>query len=382
MNLRLSTVLTATLLVACGGGSKNNTPDASAVDAPKTVDAAPVCTPSTVVLGTQDIQSTSTTALLWGGPVTTDLGDGGPANFSFQFYSGIETSLMGTFDLSMGNQADYKTCAACMLIGSTDSTGALARTYYQSGGTLTLTEDPFTNKKMLGTISNLAMVEVTIDPNTSATTLVPNGKCISIGSVTLNHSAVPNAWTCAQAAFAAGTACDCMCGVQDPDCDTTPTPATGCTTNQLCSNALCVDPAPNDTCQLAQALTIGTPKNGNTAGATSNYDLGLEGAACTGFTQKGPDVAYSVALTAATAYTFTLTNVAPQFDPSISLVGPGAPAVCDVSPVVCLAGADAGLKGDGETFAFTPTTTGTYYLIVDSNAMTGTGAFTITVTSP
>jgi hypothetical protein len=346
------------------------------------VDAAPSCTPSTVVLGAQDIASTSSSALLWSAPITTNLGDGGTAFASFQFYSGIETSLMGTFDLSTGNQADYKTCAACVLIGSNDATGALAKTYYQSGGTLTLTEDPFTNQKMLGSISNLALVEVMIDPNTSASTLVPGGKCLSVGSVTLNHNAVPNAWTCAQTAYGAGTACDCMCGIQDPDCDTTPTPATGCTTNQLCSNALCVDPAPNNTCQLAQALTIGTPQNGNTAGATSNYDLGLEIATCTGYTQKGADVAYSVALAAGTAYTIKLTNVAPQFDPSISLVGPGAPTVCDVSPVACLAGADAGLKGDGETFAFTPTTAGTYYVIVDSNETAGTGAFTITVTSP
>ena len=294
----------------------------------------------------------------------------------------IEPTLAGTFDLAMGNQTDFATCAACLLVGTTDATGAAVRTYFQSGGTLTLTEDPFTNKHMIGTVTNLALVEVTIDPSTAASTLVPGGKCISVGTVALDHTVVPNAWTCAPAAYSDGTTCDCMCGAPDPDCDIAASPVTGCTTNQLCSNALCVTPPPNDTCQSAQALTIGTPATGTTVNAASNYNTGLEATTCTGFSQHGADVAYSVVLAAATGYTFTLTGVAPNFDPSISLLGPGAPTVCDASPVVCLAGADVGANGNPETFSFTTTAAGTYFVIVDSNSATGTGAFTVKVTSP
>ncbi|MDB4959513.1 MAG: hypothetical protein JWO36_7082, partial [Myxococcales bacterium] len=121
---------------------------------------------------------------------------------------------------------------------------------------------------------------------------------------------------------------------------------------------------------------------GTTVNALSNYDSGLETATCTGLSQPGGDVAYSVVLAASTAYTFTLTGVDPNLDPSISLVGPGAAAVCDVDPVNCLAGADAGALGENETLHVTTTAAGTYYVIVDSFDTATSGTFTVKVTSP
>jgi hypothetical protein len=141
------------------------------------------------------------------------------------------------------------------------------------------------------------------------------------------------------------------------------------------------DPPVNDTCQTATALLLGTPVNGTTINASSNYDSGLE--TCTGFAQPGGDVAYAIPLAAGTSITVTLSAPAATFDPSISLLGPGsAAAVCDAVPVTCLAGADAGVDGDGESFAFTASVTGNYYIIVDSYASFARGAFTLNVTSP
>lgn len=141
------------------------------------------------------------------------------------------------------------------------------------------------------------------------------------------------------------------------------------------------DPPVNDTCQTATSLLLGTPVNGTTVNASPNYDSGLE--TCTGFPQAGPDVAYAITLAAGTSITVTLSAPAATFDPSISLLGPGsAAAVCDVVPVTCLAGADTGVDGDGESFAFTASVTGNYYIIVDSYSGFAGGAFTLNVNSP
>jgi len=138
-------------------------------------------------------------------------------------------------------------------------------------------------------------------------------------------------------------------------------------------------PPPNDTCETATALAVGTSGwAGTTLDATPNYDSGLE--TCTGFSQAGPDVAYSLAIGSGTQITVSLMPDA-SFDASISLLGPGAPSVCNAVPVTCLAGSDVGGYGGTESFSYTPATTGVYYIIVDSYYNYGSG-FTISVTSP
>lgn len=169
-------------------------------------------------------------------------------------------------------------------------------------------------------------------------------------------------------------------------CDTT----ADCTNGQICAavigtKGLCVAAPANDTCANAQALTIGAAAvTGNLGGAANNYEAGLDAATCTDFEQPGGDVVYSVALTANQAITVTLSGVSASLDPSIALVGPGA-AACPATPataVTCLKGADAGTRGAGETFTFTATEAGTYFIIVDTFNDTQGGAFSIAVTSP
>jgi hypothetical protein len=159
----------------------------------------------------------------------------------------------------------------------------------------------------------------------------------------------------------------------------------GCTTEgDACFNAACVTPPTNATCATADVIaTDGTPVTGTTVGAARSYDAGLEGMTCAGVMQSGSDVVYKMTLADAQAITVTLSGVDPAFDAGVSLVGPSDdPAICDADPIAtCVAGADAGLEGDDETFTYTATTGGTYYLIVSSYYVNEAGAFTLAVTT-
>ena len=142
-------------------------------------------------------------------------------------------------------------------------------------------------------------------------------------------------------------------------------------------------PPTNDSCQTAIPLILPTTAVGTTTGATNNYDSGLE--TCNGgYTQGGGDVAYSLVLGSGQSITVTLSNVYATLDPSISLIGPGTSSICDAVPVTCLTGADSNGFGQGETFSYAISQSGTYYIIVDSFYTGGgsNGPFTIQVTSP
>ena len=377
-------------LVACGGGDKKATPDAA-----KTVDAAPdartcgtLTAPGSTAIDILNNGATQQTPfIIWGGP-GGDFGDGNMTTLQFEFYGGIETSLQGTFDLSQGNQASYMTCAVCLHGYSLDAQGNPIKQFFQSGGSVTLTEDPFTNQHMVASFSNVTMQEVTIDPQTFASTPVAGGLCASYGSFTADHDKVPNAYTCAKATYADGTNCDCGCGgsganpAADPDCANGNATVAGCTTGQICYyNDTCETAPLNDKCTAATPITIGTPVTGTTVNAANNYNSGLEGMTCDGISQAGPDVAYSVVLTANQAITVTLSGLDTTYDGSVALVGPGTAATaCDANPItLCVKGADAGTEGQNETFTYTATTAGTYYLIVDSFYPNEAGAFTLTV---
>jgi hypothetical protein len=488
-------------LAACGSSNKNNgNPDAGSnqgsdsgppIDGPVDGTVAPTCV--TTTYGAQAIvDNTPGTDIVWGGDATPDQSGGGTTQYTMEFYPNLDASA--PIDLSMGDFAQYATCLACFRVIAVAADGmTLAHMFFQDGGTLTLTADPNATSTLAGTITNLSLVEVTIDAQNNST-LVPGGICLAVGNVTLAADLVPADWTCDHAKFGDGTTCDCGCGDHDPDCDNTAAPVAGCPGTQTCLSDVCTDscnvqspPAPvgcsatagvcginlqnattdacyadatlvdpaavgtacasttllcsvtgtdsrglcdnfigadsicrkecdansdcvtatevcsplfatgtqglctpkppaNDKCSTAQAVTIGTQINGTSLFATSNYNAGLD--TCTGFPQPGPDVAYKVTLAAAQAITITVTptDLTSIFDPSVSILGPGtAAAVCgdpaDTTAVTCLAGADNGASAAPETLAFTATTAGTYFIIVDSFENPG-GAFTLLVTSP
>lgn len=313
--------------------------------------------------------------------------DGNGVYYRFEFYSDIEPSLSGTFDLAAGNQANYQTCAICVR-GFEYSGQNVVKSFFQSAGTISLSMDPLTAKHFTASVTGLRFEEVTIDQTgTFHSTPVAGGACADVADNSIDHDQVPNDWTCSpRSDFAAGTGCNCNCGVYDPDCDNAAAAITGCPNSyDSCSgDGSCVTLAPaNETCVAATALTINAAAvTGRTVAASSNYDMGLEGAGCTNAAQPGADVVYKVTLTASTAYTISLTNLSSTFDGSLSLVGPGAATLCDASPIAtCVKGADAGAQGATETLTFTPSTGGDYFIIVDSKESAGTGTFSIAITS-
>lgn len=378
------TLVLGLVLAACGGGDKktnNNTPDASMQPDAPAADAPRSCT-TLEEMNTDFVQYDDANQVLVFAGEGGDVGDGNALKMSFEFYGGIETSLMGTFDLTQGNQSNYATCAICVRAYSQDADGNIIKEFFQSGGSVTLSEDPLTNQHLIATFTDLQLQEVTVDRDggTFMSTPVAGGLCASYGSPSIDHDKVPNAWTCQHAAYADGAACDCVCGLSDPDCAGHPATTNGCTGGQVCSNDACVAAAANDLCSSAVTLTLGTAVQGTTVGAYADYSNGLEGQTCTGYHQAGADVAYKVTLTANTQYTVTLSGLDAGFDGSVSLLGPGAATVCDPDPITaCVAGADAAAEGQDETFTYTPTTTGDYYVIVDSFYTTESGAFTLTV---
>jgi hypothetical protein len=380
--LRSAVVLSLVSFAGCGGCSDDNTktPDAFIIH-DMGIDARACGSLSSGML--DFIEYNPMGFISWGGPLTGDLGDGYKLLYQFEFYDNVEANLAGTFDLHAGNQSNYSTCAICVRAFALDNNDDVVKQYFQSAGSITLTEDPFTNRKLVGSLTGLQLEEVTVAQMTFVSTPVPGGKCADFPMYTVDRDRVPNAWTCTRSEYDNGTSCNCMCGVNDPDCAINMAPVAGCTTGQACFNDACVTPPVNDTCATAIPLTIGTPAMGSTAGAGRNYNMGLETATCTDFTQPGPDVVYSVALTANQAITVTLSALAADYDGSIALVGPGAATICDAMPITtCVAGADANFDGMNETFMYTAPTAGTYFIVVDSYSPAVGGTFTINVTSP
>lgn len=146
---------------------------------------------------------------------------------------------------------------------------------------------------------------------------------------------------------------------------------------------VCVSKISNDTCTTATPVVAGTPVNGATGGGKNNYDKGLEAATCTNYAQPGADAVYAITLAANQKIKAELTNVSPDFDPSISILGPGTPGVAcdDAGGALCVAGADDGVGGEGESVMYTATAAGTYYIEVDSFSASHAGTFTLTVTN-
>lgn len=330
-----------------------------------------------------------------------DLGmiNGDPAALYMEFYHTTnEPTLPATVDLSSEANKDYSTCTVCFLAVTFDAaTQEVQKIFFQESGTVTFPTDPITARQLEATVTNLKLQEIEFDQNTGATVFLPAGECANVASATLSSDNIPDEWTCdASAYYTAATGgtpspCDCSCGYYDPDCRVPAATTNGCSNAAMpvCwpnsdTGDSCVAAPAGDTCTATSPLiTVGTPVTATSVGAARNYNMGLETSTCTMYRQPGPDVAYRVALTAGTAYTVALTALDPEFDGSIAVVGPSTDgAVCTDAITTCVAGKDQGFDGDDETLTYTPTTSGTYFIIVDSYNLDDGGAFTLSVTGP
>lgn len=110
--------------------------------------------------------------------ITTPALGGNAGDFlRLEFYA----SDTGTFDLGSGNNANYSSCVQCVLAYVDEGSGPF---FFQTAGSLLVNGDP-TNSVLDAEISDVTLVEVTIDPITYASTPVPDGLCLHILSASL-----------------------------------------------------------------------------------------------------------------------------------------------------------------------------------------------------
>ena len=116
-----------------------------------------------------------------GSDSVTDLGFGGtlPDIISFEFYS----QATGTFNLAIGNDSNFGTCTQCIVIyqdlnGPNDP----QKNFFQTSGMLTIDMNtvPGVAADVGLSWSNLTLSEVTIDPETFTSTVVPGGDCYAV----------------------------------------------------------------------------------------------------------------------------------------------------------------------------------------------------------
>jgi hypothetical protein len=130
-------------------------------------------------------------------------------------------------------------------------------------------------------------------------------------------------------------------------------------------------PPPNDQCSGAIPIdrcTTGT-LNGNDSNTVNNYDPGIPGPSCTGFSASGKDVVYL--LTTQAGDLVHLDYLQPSADASFYIV-----TDCSNVSESCVIGADATVTGQHEIIDWTAGT-GTYYLILDSYTANYGGPWTL-----
>ncbi|MBS2032255.1 MAG: hypothetical protein JST54_30425 [Deltaproteobacteria bacterium] len=131
-----------------------------------------------------------------------DLGaDGVPDVAQIELY----TDDVDTFDLSQYPNDNDATCEQCVrLFQDLRADGGLARQFFQSRGTFAITAADSVAGLLEGSLSDVTLVEVTVDPTTSVSEPVPGGSCLHIASSSVN--VVPPGTTSASSSSASASA--------------------------------------------------------------------------------------------------------------------------------------------------------------------------------
>jgi hypothetical protein len=194
---------------------------------------------------------------------TPDMGDPAtPDVLLIGFYgSGFDPSLngeqKGTFDLSMGGDNNLATCSRCLVVLQDNATQG--KTFMAQSGTLIVQMDSDQlHGSVNATVTNVDLVEVTIDPNTNTSTPVPGGECRHVASAAVAVTNANPGWTCNASYYNDGD-CDCGCGIVDPDCaDATAASCDFCDDIGSCNSSSCpgtINPTNNATCVSLAAWT-------------------------------------------------------------------------------------------------------------------------------
>ncbi len=110
-----------------------------------------------------------------------------------------------------------------------------------------LRQDPFSSR-LDATLRDVVLEEVTIGGDALESTPVPDGACIALETTEVSEVFAPMGWRCPPEQYRDGEACNCSCGLFDPDCgercglppdpscDPTPLPIAGCASGDLCTS--------------------------------------------------------------------------------------------------------------------------------------------------
>lgn len=124
----------------------------------------------------------------------------------------------------------------------------------------------------------------------------------------------------------------------------------------------------NDACAAATPIARGSTIWGDTTWASNGQTYPIA-ASCTGYLLDGGDVFHSIQLAGGVPVTFTVT---PDEGYDVALY-----VMDGCATRQCLAGVDAGLRGERERLVFTPPADGTYVIVVDGAAGGGTFALEV-----
>jgi hypothetical protein len=106
--------------------------------------------------------------------------------FQLEFYKvGVLAAniVPGTYQIT-GQELNYATCAVCPRVFTDCTTEACEdQQFYATGGTVTLTQ---VSPNLVYSVSNITLVEVTVDPGTFESTPVPGGCSTTITSASFD----------------------------------------------------------------------------------------------------------------------------------------------------------------------------------------------------
>ena len=166
---------------------------------------------------------------------------------------GYDGEKTGTFDLSATGDSNYATCSRCVSVYQDEGD----KIFFQKSGTMVVdaSSDQLDGHPS-GKLTDVTLIEVTIDSSTFTSTPVVGGACLHITSAdfTIAAPVVPAGWLCDPDYYGDGS-CDCGCGVADSDCaDATVGSCDYCNDDGSCSaNAAdCpsnINPTNNAVCQ-------------------------------------------------------------------------------------------------------------------------------------
>lgn len=156
---------------------------------------------------------------------------------TMQFYGSMSsdiTMLTGVQDLTSSDNSNYATCSTCVVVyQDNDPNNGPAKTFFQTSGKIDLGTS--TMPAASGTMTDVTLVEVTIDSMTYESTPVPGGACLHIASANFKFDPAPAGWTCDPGQYGDKAQCDCTdCGTPDEDCSDTTLPINGCAAGQTC----------------------------------------------------------------------------------------------------------------------------------------------------